>query len=96
MGMRECIVCKRHVPEGYERDHINANHLGPHTFWFGARRFQTMEPSMTIAEIARMANASLSYQIFEEREGGDIGRTHGEAVDLTRQPHFYAVPPATH
>jgi hypothetical protein len=95
MGMRQCIVCKREVPQGYERDHLQANHLGPHTFWFDAKQFTVMEPSMTIAELKKLANTNAGYQFYEEREGGDVPWSDGQSVDLTQRPHFYAVPPAT-
>ena len=65
--MRQCIVCKREVPQGYERDHLQANHLGPHVWWFNCRQFQTMEPSISVAEIKRMADTNSGYQFYEER-----------------------------
>lgn len=95
MSERQCIVCKRFVPQGYEQDHLRANHLGPHVWWFNARKFQTAEPSMTVGEIKKLANESYSYQFYEEREGEQTYYGDSEAVDLTQRPHFYAVPPAT-
>ena len=61
--MRQCIVCKREVPQGYERDHLQANHLGPHVWWFNCRQFQTMEPSISVAEIKRMADTNSGREI---------------------------------
>lgn len=95
MGERQCIVCNRFVPQGYEQDHLRANHLGPHVWWFNAQQFQTMEPSMTAAEIKRLADTSSGYQFFEERDGKCTYYSDGQAVDLTNRPHFFAVPPAT-
>lgn len=95
MGMRICVVCRREVPQGYEQDHLRANHLGPHVWWFDMRKYQTAEPSMTVAEIKRLANSSSGYQFFEERDGQQVYFGDSEAVDLTRSPHFFAVPPAT-
>ena len=95
MGMRTCIVCKREVPQGYEQDHLRANHLGPHEFWFNMRKYQTMEPSMQAFEIKKLADASAGYQIFEERGDKQIYYGDSESVDLTQGPHFFAVPPAT-
>ena len=95
MGMRQCIVCKREVPQGYERDHLQANHLGPHVWWFNAKQFQTMEPSMPVAEIKRMGDCNSGYQFFEERDGEDIYYSDSQSVDLTNRPHFHAIPPAT-
>ena len=95
MGERLCAVCKRPVPQGYEQDHLRANHLGPHTWWFNAKKFQTAEPSMTVGEIKKLADESYGYQFFEERAGEQIYFGDSEAIDLTRAPHFFAVPPAT-
>jgi hypothetical protein len=36
------------------------------------------------------------YQLHEERDGRDIYYGDGEAVDLTREPHFFSVPPASY
>lgn len=96
MGLRQCIVCKREVPEGYESEHLSANHFGPHIFWFNMRQHQTMEPSMTMGDVVKMVDGNTRYHVFEEREGGDIPWGHGVAVDLTNTPRFYTVPPATY
>lgn len=95
MGLRQCVVCKRQVPQGYERDHLQANHLGPHQFWFNMRQYQTMAASMSAGDLKRMADAVMSRPVIEEREGGDHYYSDAEAVDLTRGSHFYTVPPAT-
>lgn len=95
MGTRECVVCRKPVPQGYEADHLAANHLGPHEFWFNMRRFQTKEASMSAAELKRLANAPMILPVIEEREGGDYYYYDAEAVDLTRGSHFYTVNPAT-
>jgi len=96
MGMRQCAVCKREVPQGYEQDHLRANHLGPHEWWFNGQKFCTMAPSMTVIEIKALADSSSGYHFFQEREGAPaIYYSDGESVDLTQRPHFFAVPPAT-
>ena len=96
MGERTCIVCGKLVPAGYETDHLRANHLGPHHFWFNAKKHLTMEPSMTIADIKKMVDAVPGYQVFRERPGDtDLGIGDSESVDLTNEPHFWAAPPAT-
>lgn len=95
MGMRQCVVCKREVPQGYESDHLAANHLGPHQFWFNMRKYQTIGASMSAADLKRMVNAVIGRPVFEEREGGDHYYSDAEAIDLTRCSHFYTVPPAT-
>lgn len=51
---------------------------------------------MTVAEIKRMASCSPGYQFFQERDlEPDLGVGDAQSVDLTREPHFFAVPPAT-
>lgn len=95
MGLRQCVVCKRDVPQGYEGDHLAANHLGPHVFWFNMLQYQTMLASMSAAEIKRMGDTVPMRPLIEEREGGDHYYSDAEAVDLTRGSHFYTVPPAT-
>lgn len=78
-----------------QQEHLATNHLGPHYFWFNARKHRTMKPSMTAADLKRLAHADQTYPVFEEREGGDIAYGDSIAIDLTREPHFYAVPYAT-
>jgi hypothetical protein len=95
MGERACIVCGKKVPDGYQMDHLRSNHLGPHYFWFDAKRYTTMEPSMSMSEVKRLAGTSPMYQAYEERNGGDIPWGDAQSVDLTHEPHFYAAPPAT-
>lgn len=95
MGMRQCAVCKREVPQGYESDHLAANHLGPHVWWFNMRQFQTMEASLSATKIKKMGDAVPMRPLIEEREGGDYYYYDAEAVDLTRGSHFYTVPSAT-
>jgi hypothetical protein len=91
----KCAVCGKDIMPADFKDHLTTNHLGPHYFWCDGRKFRTMEPSMTGARIKALANASSGYQMFREQEGGDIPVSDGVAEDLTREPHFYAVPPAT-
>jgi len=94
---RQCLVCKRTVAQGYEEEHLEANHLGPHYFWFNAQRYMTMQPSMQVARLIALVDTTPSYQLYLESKDNspDIALGHGEAVDLTQEPHFYAVPPAT-
>lgn len=51
---------------------------------------------MIVADIKRLANANPGYQCFQEREGEpDLALYDSQSVDLTREPHFWAAPPAT-
>ena len=93
--MRTCAICKKEVPQGYEQDHLQSNHLGPHTFWFEARKYVTEKPSMTVAEIMELAGSIRLAHFFEERDGKQIFYGHDTSVDLTHQPHFFILLPAT-
>ena len=95
MSKRQCIVCQQWVREGDEKEHLRASHLGPHYFWFDCRQFRTMEPSMTMGDIRKLVDAPTFYPVFEDRDGEEIPWGDGVAVDLTREPHFFAIPPAT-
>lgn len=95
MAESQCAVCGKVVAASDQPEHLRTNHLGPHYFWFSAQRFRTREPSLTMAEIKKLAGCSPEYCVYEEREGGDIPRGDGESADLTREPHFWAAPPAT-
>src|ERR1019366_3032074 len=94
---RQCVVCKRFYAENNLDEHLQNNHLGPHEFWFDMRKYKTSAPSMTIGELVKMVDASTINQVFEDMLGAspDVPLSHNMAVDLTREPHFYCVPPAT-
>lgn len=98
---RVCTVCGKSVANTDVDEHLKTNHLGPHYFWFSAQRFRTHEPSMTVCDVKQLVNCSSSYQFFQDRNGGQPGTqdlvyfSDDQSVDLTREPHFSAVPPAT-
>lgn len=93
---KQCAVCKKFVADADVEEHLGTNHLGPYYFWFDARKYRTMSPSMQIADIKKLADASPLYQVYEERDGGDIPWGDCEHVDITYEPHFFATPPATY
>jgi hypothetical protein len=96
MSEAACIVCGKVVAPQDQQDHLRSNHLGPHYFWLDGRRFRTVEPSMTGAQIKRLTDAPVMYPMF--REDGDWKETpigDGIAVSLVGEPHFHCVPPAT-
>lgn len=90
-----CAVCGKMVAPKDQKDHLQTQHLGPHYFWFDGKKHRTMKPSMTIFQLKKLLGSPVLYPVFEEREGGDIARSDSATVDLTQQPHFYSVPPAT-
>lgn len=95
--MRICIVCGRGYVASEEEEHLRNNHLGPFEFWFDMRKYKTRLPSMTVGELVKIADASLYNQVFQDLfgNGPDVPLSHSISVDLTREPHFYSVPPAT-
>lgn len=65
-------------------------------FWFGARKFRTAEPSMTVTDIKKMVNASTGHHFFQERNGlPDLAWGDSEVVDLTHEPRFWSAPVGT-
>lgn len=93
MSEAACIVCGKIVAPQDQHDHLRSQHLGPHYFWMDGRKFRTMEPSMTGAEIKVLTNAP-NYHMY--RQGPtDTFISDGVSVSLVSEPHFYCVPPAT-
>lgn len=80
-----------------QAEHLRNNHLGPHEFWFDAKKFIVKVPSMTCGELITLAGVSPTNFVFREMPGDkpDIPISHSEVVNLTDEPHFYSVPPAT-
>lgn len=95
MSQRQCIACGKLVRQGDETEHLRTNHLGPHYFWFDARQYRTEEPSMTGAELRKIANVSSHGHLVEDRDGEWIYYYDGQAIDLTHSPHLFVLLPAT-
>jgi hypothetical protein len=95
IGPANCRICGQPVEPGDQAHHLRSEHRGPHTFFHDARGYTTDRPSMMVAELKAMVLCTPTYQLHEERDGKAYYYSDGEAVDLTRRPHFYSVPPAT-
>lgn len=95
IGAANCRICGQPVEPGDQAHHLRTEHRGPHTFFHDARGYTTDRPSMTVTELKGLILCTATYQLHEERDGKDIYYSDGEAVDLTRTPHFFSVPPAT-
>ena len=95
--MKTCVVCGRGYADADVEEHLRNGHLGPFEFWFDMRKYKTPAPSMTVGELVKMVDASIMNMVFRDMFGAgpDVPLGHGESVDLTREPHFYCVPPAT-
>jgi hypothetical protein len=90
-----CHVCGEQVAKPDQAAHLIARHPGPHVFHYDAREYQTDKPSMLVSELLALVKGEVTYSFYEERDGEHFYFSHGQAVDLTRDPWFYSVPPAT-
>lgn len=96
MTDRAGIVCGKTVAAADEKTHLATYHLGPHYFWFNARRYCTAYPSILVSELKKLVGASPIHPVIQTIDGRpDIWYGDGVAVDLTREPHFFTVPSAT-
>lgn len=91
-----CHICGEQVPKPEQAAHLATKHPGPHVFHYEAREYQTDKPSMLVCELLTLVKGALTYQFYEDRNGENIPFSHGQAVDLTRDPWFYSIPPATY
>lgn len=97
--MTQCIICRARVPVGTEAAHLAQVHpspVGGFLFYHDERRYYTDRPSMQVTEVRRLVDSSPLYQFLVDQGGIDVALNDGQAVDLTREPHFYSVPPATY
>jgi hypothetical protein len=96
-----CIVCHAAVPEAQQAEHLASAHPAPKAgfvFHFDARRYHTYKPSMMVTELLLLVGATPMYPLFQKRlsgNGDDVFIPQGCAVDMTQDPWFYAIPPAT-
>ena len=97
-----CIVCHAEVPESQQAAHLASAHPAPEggfVFHMDARPYRTDRPSMTVTELLLLVGATPTYPLFQKgtrSNGDDVFIPQGCAVDLTQDPWFYAVPPATY
>lgn len=95
-----CKLCGESVPLYDQSDHLRFKHPAPaggFRFWYEGRPFFTDKPSMLVHELLTLVDGSTTYQFYMEVSGGEgVPLSHGNAVDLTQEPHFYSVPPATY
>lgn len=92
---RPCLICGEVVAPSSQMAHLQQIHPGPFVFWHDARRFTTHHPSMLVADLKHLVGCTVSYHLYQELDGKNIPFNDGNAVDLTREPHFYSLPPAT-
>lgn len=96
MSYWKCVVCGFEAGHHEQADnHLKHAHPGPFKFWMDGREFETKEPSMTVGQIKSLTGTSSQYQFFLERLPVDAAFSDGQAVDLTHEPRFYCIPPAT-
>jgi hypothetical protein len=94
--MSKCLICGvDRVTKVDQEEHLAAVHKGPHVFFYDAKEYRTEKPSMLVAELLQLVGGNPMYYFHEDRGGKQIDYSQGQAVDLTRRPHFFSVPPAT-
>lgn len=98
MGELQCAVCKKMVDAADTEAHLLDNHLGPHRFWMDCREYKITHPSLTVTELRAITNGGPCGHgwVMEERtDGRDVSYGDSESVDLTHQPRFYILLPAS-
>lgn len=91
-----CVVCGEPVLPNEQAEHLRTKHAAPaggFPFWINERKYRSPAPSMTVGELLKMTDSPVTYQ-FEDERGNSY--SHENSVDLTRDPHFSLVPPATY
>lgn len=98
-----CTVCKKFVEKSDQDEHLKTNHLGPHYFWFEAKRYKTNSPSMHVFELCQLVGEKLGpcRTFVEDRSGAKPGydwiyHNDVDCLDLTREPHFFILLAATY
>ncbi len=84
-----CAVCGKMIAETDQYDHLHSNHLGPHYFRLNGRPYRTMHPSLRCMELLQILELPMHGYIWEIRDGKEIDYSHGNAIDLTRQPQLF-------
>lgn len=94
-----CVVCGESVPLYDQADHLRLKHPAPSggfRFWYDERPYLTDKRSMPVGDLLKLVDGSPTYYFYMEVRGGkDVPLHHGDAVDLTQEPRFYCVPPAS-
>lgn len=99
MNEAACHICGVTVPTHLQLAHLTSTHPTPvvgFRFSYEGREYRSDQPSMTVSELLRLVGGSAMHQFCEQRDGQMFPLSHGNAVDLTREPRFYSVPYATY
>ncbi len=89
-----CLICGEEIAKADQPAHLAARHRGPFKFHHNGVEYSTDRPSMTVVELKGLVVCTPTYIMWEERAGGDVAYADGQAVDLTREPWFFSIPPA--
>jgi hypothetical protein len=93
-----CLICQEPVELGNQEDHLRTKHATPATgfrFWLDAVAHFADKPSMLIADLRKQCNVT-PHGFFVQDVGGQwTYYSDGQAVDLTKEPHFFILLPAT-
>src|SRR5271168_4639415 len=97
--MANCIICNEQVHLANQAAHLRTKHATPSggfRFWWDGTLHFTDKPSMLIGDLRRACNSPVHGFVVQEVSDKQVYLSDDEAVDLTMEPHFYILLPATY
>lgn len=94
-----CAICRSSFSIDETEQHLRSAHVPPvegFLFFYNGRSYRTQKPSMLVSELLCLVWGSVTSQFYEQRENKMIPFSQEQAVDLTKQPWFVSIPPATY
>ena len=96
-----CVICNEQVEIYDQADHLKFKHpskspVGGFPFWVDGQQFTADEPSMNVGDLLNQFGLSTTYAFYMEVRDELVPLSHGNSVDLTQEPHFCSIPPATY
>jgi len=91
------IVCHECVELGSQKAHLGTKHdtpAGGFRFWWDGVAHFSDKPSMLVGDLQSQLGNAMGF-VLEDRNGANLYGSDDQAVDLTREPHFFALLPAT-
>lgn len=98
--MAKCIICLENVDPCSQATHLRTKHATPSEgfrFWLDGRPCFADKPSMLAGDLLKAFDGDIFGHFYQDLGNGPFGHPigHGQAVDLTSEPHFYVLLPAT-
>jgi hypothetical protein len=93
-----CIVCGKVVEPCNQAAHLRREHgtpIGGFKFWIDAVTHFSDKPSMLISDLRKQCNCPFGGFFMQDIDGEQVPYSDGQAVDLTHEPHFFILLPAT-